>query len=177
MLNGWMTALKKNYLYKENKMTYSLGLKCSICGSLITDDNPDGIGIGCREHVVRPAILATAKELNPNLNLEMWVFKVSKIRELFLNTFKDTKFRSDFKKSFFQSIANSEKISKKQLEIIESMLDKKDYLMLDKFYKNLKLEEAEYFESLIEKEKQKKEYTNIYTKYIEIFKKQYLKSK
>lgn len=151
--------------------------RCLICGTILSENNPDGIGFGCRKNVVKPAILAAAKELNPNLNLEMWIFKVGKIRELFLNTFKDVKFRSEFKKSFYQSIANSEKVSKKQLQIMEEMLDKKDFFMFDKFYKNLKFEEAEYFESLILKEKQKKEYTNIYSKYIKIFKKQYLSNK
>ena len=151
--------------------------RCLICGSILSENNPDGIGIGCRENVVRPAILAAAKELNPNLNLEMWIFKVGKIRELFLNTFKDVKFRSEFKKSFYQSIANNEKVSKKQLQIMEEMLDRKDFFMFDKFYKNLKFEESEYFESLILKEKQKEEYKNIYSKYIEIFKKQYLSKK
>ena len=151
--------------------------RCLICGSILSENNPDGIGIGCREHVVKPAILAAAKELNPNLNLEMWIFKVGKIRELFLNTFKDVKFRSEFKKSFYQSIANNEKVSKKQLQIMEEMLDRKDFFMFDKFYKNLKFEESEYFESLILKEKQKEEYKNIYSKYIEIFKKQYLSNK
>ena len=151
--------------------------RCLICGSILSENNPDGIGIGCREHVVKPAILAAAKELNPNLNLEMWIFKVTKIRELFLNTFKDVKFRSDFKKSFYQSIANNEKVSKTQLQIMEEMLDKKDFFMFDKFYKNLKFEEAEYFESLILKEKQKEEFENIYKKNIDIFKIKYLSKK
>lgn len=151
--------------------------RCLICGSILSENNPDGIGIGCREHIVKPAILAAAKELNPNLNLEMWIFKVTKIRELFLNTFKDVKFRSNFKKSFYQSIANNEKVSKKQLQIMEEMLDKKDFFMFDKFYKNLKFEEAEYFESLILKEKQKEEFENIYKKNIDIFKIKYLSKK
>ena len=52
-------------------MSYDLGLRCAICGSLITDDNPDGIGFGCRQNVVRPAEIAAAKELNPNLIIQL----------------------------------------------------------------------------------------------------------
>ena len=158
-------------------MTYDLGLRCAICGSLITDDNPDGIGFGCRQNVVRPAEIAAAKELNPNFNLEMWIFKVNKIREIFLNTFKDVKFRSAFKKSFYASIANSERVSKKQLDVMKQMLQDKDYIYFEKFEENLKKEEIDFFNSLILKEKLKEDYNNIYLKYIEIFKKQYLSKK
>ena len=158
-------------------MTYDLGLRCSICGSIISDDNPDGIGFGCRQNVVRPAEIAAAKELNPNLNLEMWIFKVSKIRELFLSTFKDVKFRNNFKKSFYQSIANSERVSKKQLDVMKQMLEDKDYFSFQHFEENLRNEEINFLNSLILKEKMKEEYNNIYLKYIEIFKKQYLSKK
>lgn len=158
-------------------MTYDLGLKCAICGSLITDDNPDGIGFGCRKNVVEPAKIAAAKELNPNLNLEMWIFKVGKIRELFLNTFKDIKFRSDFKKSFYQSIANSEKVSKKQLDVIKQMLKEENHFYFEKFEENLIYEEKCFYDSLILKEQNKKDFDIIYSKYIDIFKKQYLSNK
>ena len=158
-------------------MTYDLGLRCAICGSIISDDNPDGIGFGCRQNVVRPAEIAAAKEINPNFNLELWIFKVSKIRELFFNTFKDVKFRSDFKKSFYNSIANNERVSKKQLDVMKQMLEDKDYIYFDEFEENLKKEEINFFNSLILKEKLKEGYNNIYLKYIEIFKKQYLSKK
>lgn len=153
-------------------MSYNLGLRCTICGSLITDDNPDGIGFGCRQHVVKPAEIATAKELNPNLNLEMWVFKVNAYRTEFLKAFEGHKFRNEFKKSFFESIKNSDKVSKKQLEIIKNMLGWE--INLPKFEENLKDEEINFFHSLILKEQLKEDYNNIYLKYIEIFKKQYL---
>ena len=130
-------------------MAYSLGLRCAICGSIITDDNPDGIGFGCRQNVVKPAEIAAAKELNPNFNLEMWIFKVSKIREVFLNTFKDVKFRNEFKKSFFESIKKSDKVSKKQLDVIKQMLQDKDYIYFEEFEENLKKEEIDFFNSLI----------------------------
>lgn len=67
-------------------MTYDLGLRCAICGSIITDDNPDGIGFGCRQNVVRPAEVAAAKELNPSLNLEE-IFK--EVRNILLENIKN----------------------------------------------------------------------------------------
>ena len=156
-------------------MSYDLGLRCSICGSIISDDNPDGIGFGCRQNVVRPAEIAAAKELNPNFNLETWAFKVNAYRNEFLKVFEGRKFRSEFKKSFFESIKKSEKVSKKQLEIIKNMLEWE--INLPEFEENLKKEEINFFNSLILKEKLKEEYKNIYLKYIEIFKKQYLSKK
>ena len=156
-------------------MTYDLGLRCSICGSIISDDNPDGIGFGCRQNVVKPAETAAAKELNPNLNLEMWIFKVANYRNEFLKAFEGHKFRNQFKKSFYESIKQSDKISKKQLDVIKNMLEWE--IDLNKFEENLKKEEIDFFDSLILKEKLKEDYNNVYLKYIEIFKKQYLSQK
>ena len=156
-------------------MSYDLGLRCAICGSLITDDNPDGIGFGCRQNVVRPAEIAAAKELNPNFNLEMWIFKATAYRRKFLKAFEGRKFKNAFKKSFFESIKNSDKVSKKQLDVIKNMLEWE--INLPEFEENLKKEEIDFFNSLILKEKLKEDYNNIYLKYIEIFKKQYLSKK
>ena len=156
-------------------MSYNLGFRCAICGSLITDDNPDGVGFGCRQNVVRPAEIAAAKELNPNLNLEMWVFKANAYKNEFLKVFEGRKFRNAFKKSFFESIKNSDKVSKKQLEIIKNMVQWE--INLPEFEEDLKKEEINFFNSLILKEKSKENYNDIFSKYIEIFKEQYLGKK
>ena len=42
-------------------MTYDLGLRCAICGSIISDDNPDGIGFGCR-HILICGIAAGGRK-------------------------------------------------------------------------------------------------------------------
>ena len=156
-------------------MTFDLGLRCAICGSIISDDNPDGIGFGCRQNVVRPAEIAAAKEMNPNFNLETWVFKVNAYRNEFLKVFEGHKFRNEFKKSFFESIKKSNKVSKKQLDVIKKMLEWE--INLPEFEENFKKEEINFFNSLILKEKMKEGYNNIYLKYIDIFKKQYLSKK
>ena len=104
-------------------MTYDLGLRCSVCGSLITDENPDGIGFGCRKNVIKPAEAATAKEIIIDFALRQWIFKVNIYRNEFLKAFEGHKFRNQFKKSFFESIKKSDKVSKKQLDVIKNMLE------------------------------------------------------
>lgn len=100
------------------------GRKCSICGSQISDDNPDGIGFGCRANVVQPARKDTFYQFNA---LKFWVMKVERYKTVFVELFKDTKFRSDFRKNFFESISKAERISKKQLAIIEDWIMQKDF--------------------------------------------------
>lgn len=50
-----------------------------------------------------------------------WIIQANVWKEIFIETFKNTKFKNQFNQSFYQSIANSDRISKKQLEI---MIDK-----------------------------------------------------
>lgn len=103
-------------------MTYLEGRTCSICGVPITDDNPDGIGFGCRKHVVARAKAACFKEVK---GLDLWIAKVKLVRDAYLDEFKDTKFRNAFKKSFYESMVNAERVSKKQLEIMLTHLQYK----------------------------------------------------
>lgn len=156
-------------------MTYSLGLRCAVCGSLITDDNPDGIGFGCRQNVVRPAEVAAAKEIITDFSLRQWIFKVNIYRNEFLKTFEGHKFRNQFKKSFFESIKKSDKISKKQLDIIKNILAWE--INLSEFEENVKESEKYFYILLIEEAKQNKKWGEFYGKYFEIFKKQYLSKK
>ena len=156
-------------------MTYDLGLRCSVCGSLITDDNPDGIGFGCRQNVVKPAEAATAKEIIIDFALQQWIFKVNIYRNEFLKAFEGHKFRNRFKKSFFESIQKSNKVSKKQLDVIKNMLEWE--IDLDKFEEDMKEREKHFYFDLIEEAKQDKKWGEIYKKYFEMFKKQYLSQK
>ena len=156
-------------------MTYDLGLRCSVCGSLITDDNPDGIGFGCRKNVIKPAEAATAKEIIIDFALRQWIFKVSIYRNEFLKAFDGHKFRNQFKKSFFESIKKSDKVSKKQLDVIKNMLEWK--IDLNKLEEDMIEREKHFYFDLIEKAKQDKKWGEIYKKYFEMFKKQYLSQK
>lgn len=103
--------------------------KCIICGSPISENNPDGIGFGCRENIVIPT---KRKVFHEAYSLELWIRKAQKIRALYVETFKDTKFRSEFKKSFYQSMTTAERISKKQLEIMTDHLSFGHSYELDK---------------------------------------------
>ena len=156
-------------------MTYDLGLRCSVCGSLITDDNPDGIGFGCRKNVIKPAEAATAKEIIIDFALQQWIFKVNIYRNEFLKAFEGHKFRNQFKKSFFESIKKSDKVSKKQLDVIKNMLEWK--IDLNKLEEDMIEREKHFYFDLIEEAKQDKKWGEIYKKYFEMFKKQYLSQK
>ena len=156
-------------------MTYNLGLRCSVCGSLITDDNPDGIGFGCRKNVIKPAEAATAKEIIIDFALQQWIFKVNIYRNEFLKAFEGHKFRNQFKKSFFESIKKSDKVSKKQLDVIKNMLEWK--IDLNKLEEDMIEREKHFYFDLIEKAKHDKKWGEIYKKYFEMFKKQYLSQK
>ena len=156
-------------------MTYDLGLRCSVCGSLITDDNPDGIGFGCRKNVIKPAEAATAKEIIIDFALQQWIFKVNIYRNEFLKAFEGHKFRNQFKKSFFESIKKSNRVSKKQLDVIKNMLEWK--IDLNKLEEDMIEREKHFYFDLIEEAKQDKKWGEIYKKYFEMFKKQYLSQK
>ena len=156
-------------------MGYSLGLRCAVCGSLITDDNPDGIGFGCRTHVVIPAEIATAKEVIADFALKVWVLKVGIYRKEFLKVFEGRKFRSEFKKSFFESIKKSDRVSKKQLDVIKDMLEWE--MNLTELEENVKETEKHLTFDLIEEAKKDERWGKIYKKYFDMFKKQYLSSK
>ncbi len=101
---------------------YGLGRRCAICGAAITDDNPDGIGYTCRR-MWKKALWDTYYHFR---GLDAWKLKVDYWIPIFIDTFKSTKFRSAFKKSFYESISDRKNqqlhISKKQLDIIKGWL-------------------------------------------------------
>ncbi len=97
--------------------------RCRICGAVISDDNPDGIGSQCRA-VWKKATTATAHHFR---GLDLWKAKTKFWADLFIEEYRNTKFRSQFRKGFFTTIATMQKsgeyrITKKMLEIIKNML-------------------------------------------------------
>ena len=149
-------------------MEYFLERKCEICGSSITDENPDGIGFGCRENVINPAKKDTFNKFNA---LNFHIKKVEKYRNIFLKLFQDTKFRNEFKKSFYKSISENERLSKKQLSIIEDMIMHKDL----REFENLELEMKEVHKFMINGWNAKtEEEINFLQDRIEFYKTQYL---
>jgi len=100
-----------------NLNEYSEGRTCSICDHPITDSNPDGIGFQCRS-IWNQARASAFYKFNPYAS---HVKKIDIIVPVFIELHKDVKFRSNFKKSFFNSIHGAwnthKRISSKQLEI------------------------------------------------------------
>lgn len=93
--------------------------RCIICNSLLGENNTTGIGFGCINNIVKPAIQATFRDVK---GLDLWVAKANKLKNEYLTTFSGVKFRSDFKRSFYESMSKSERVSKKQFEIMEREL-------------------------------------------------------
>ncbi len=110
--------------------TYDLGRECAVCGAIIGDMNPDGVGAECR-HVYYGA----RKVIHNQVKERAYKYYGTKARifmPVFIEKHKDVKFRSKFKKSFYPSVVKQweEKgfLSKKQLEICLSWLGYKiDY--------------------------------------------------
>lgn len=97
--------------------------RCAICGAIIDDCNTTGIGFGCRHNVLEPAQRETFFRL---FGLEIWEQKCMIIRNKFIELYSCVKFRNAFKKSFFESMKNASRISKKQLEVMMQMIEEKD---------------------------------------------------
>ena len=127
---------------------FNMTRTCRICGAWISDDNPDGIGSTCRE-VWGRARSATFAHF---FGLDRWKRTSRFWVERYISTFAKTKFRSEFKKSFYASITgqdiNDLRISRKQLDIIKSHLEWKDRnRFLDWCNEIDQSEKAHYFEA------------------------------
>ena len=99
---------------------YGDGRKCAVCGAPISDNNPDGIGCECRA-VYKDA---RAKVFFQDADRRNAFYSVDTpdIMTFFIDLFGKTKFRSEFKKSFYASITKQyeEKgfVTKKQKDIM-----------------------------------------------------------
>lgn len=131
------------YIVKQKKevMDYSESRVCSLCGSPISDNNPDGLGYECRKAIEKAKFKALFLIDNNSLYYNH-VIEVEIAKKHFVELFSKTKFRSDFNKSFYNSIKNSDRISKKQL-----------FIMKDKiFQKNPSISESIFYEVKAAKE-------------------------
>ena len=88
--------------------------RCAICGARLGEKNTSGIGFECQ------AALDKAKE-NAFFKNEDYAFRynylieANTVHELFVSLFADTKFRSEFNRSFYESMKNASRVSRKQL--------------------------------------------------------------
>lgn len=97
--------------------------KCIICGSPIWSEESlsRGYGSECAE-AIKDAIFKVIMSDNKNSLEFNWLIKVNHYKPLFVETFKNTKFRKEFKRNFYASICKAERISKKQLSIMHDWL-------------------------------------------------------
>ena len=108
-------------------METSLGRRCIICNTIISDDNPDGIGYSCRSAYNRAKYIIFNED-NP---YELWNVIVANTMRVFIDMFSNVKFRNNFRKNFVPSVITQYKekgrLSKKQLEICENFILEKNY--------------------------------------------------
>ena len=119
---------------------YSEGRTCSICEHPITDNNPDGIGFQCRD-IWNQARANTFYHFYP---FASWEKQLDVIIPVFIDLYKDIKFRSNFRKSFYFSICNiwetHKRISRKQRDICYSwVVEKLSDIDYDEFSSKIKL--------------------------------------
>jgi len=100
----------------------SLGRRCRICGAVISDNNPDGIGFQCRDVWER----AWWSGFYNFRGLELWQAMIDWWMPAFILAFRATKFRSAWKKQFYADMKlryeQQQRMSRKQLDIVMSWL-------------------------------------------------------
>lgn len=119
---------------------------CIICGARLSDNNTTGIGCECLAALYAAKTYRAKKE---GLSLKLYIKEVEIVKENFVRILAGTKFRSEFKKSFYSSIVSAERISKKQLDIMYNMIDEKmrtNFYLYDEVRKKV----DEYERSIIE---------------------------
>lgn len=144
---------------------------CRICGATIGENNMTGIGGGCMANVVQPALKDTFFKF---AYLEVFVQQAQIWRSVFLHQFESTKFRSEFKKSFYESIKSNDRISKKQLEIIKTQISYKDLYL----YNETSKKSSDVYSYLFRRFRPaNEEQQNFYLDKLEIYKKSYLSTR
>ena len=100
--------------------------RCSVCGHPIfsMESVRRGYGSECAK-AIQSAQFQLLKEDKENSLKYFWLIEIEILQKLFLKVFVNVNFRSDFRSSFFQSMKKAKRISRKQKEIMFSMLDEK----------------------------------------------------
>lgn len=135
---------------------------CVICGARLSDNNIEGIGYECKAALNYAKVMVLNQ--NDDYRLNNYLIEVKIYKEAFIEEFQATKFRSAFRKSFYESIKNGERVSRKQLDIMKSMLEEKD-IMPELYQKTVK-EQQEYKEYMLSEIKVTREMIEIARKII-----------
>lgn len=99
---------------------------CRLCGSRISSlaSIESGYGPECLASIDRAKRKVIFSDKDNSLHYN-WIIKVNVWKSHFIKTFENVKFRSAFRKSFFNSIKENDRISKKQFEIIQDWYGQK----------------------------------------------------
>lgn len=100
--------------------------RCVICGARLGDNNITGIGFECQAALDKAKLNAFFKNEDYAFQYN-YLIEANAVHELFVSLFADTKFRSEFNRSFYESIKNASRVSRKQLNIMRSKIENKDY--------------------------------------------------
>lgn len=96
---------------------------CIICGNELTAQESINRGMGSECYrAYRKALIDALFSIDGFSLKYNWLIQVDVYRSKFIETFKNTKFRKEFKRDFYNSICNSDRISKKQFNIISNWL-------------------------------------------------------
>lgn len=100
-----------------------MGAICSICGNELTaqESIDRGMGYECYK-AYRKALIDALFSVDGFSLKYNWFIQVEVYKREFIERFKETKFRKEFKRNFYNSICSAERISKKQLNIMTDWL-------------------------------------------------------
>lgn len=95
---------------------------CIICGAPLSEGNTTGIGSECMAALHAAKAYKAKKD---GLNLKVHVYMSKLYRAKFVELYKGVKFRSAFRRNFYESMQTCERISKKQLDIMTNIMMEK----------------------------------------------------
>lgn len=110
--------------------------RCAICGARLGDNNTTGIGFECQAAIDKAKVNAFFKNEDYAFQYN-YLIEAKIVHELFISMFSETKFRSEFNRSFYESIKNASRVSRKQLNIMVSKIECKDYSIFYKMASNI----------------------------------------
>lgn len=98
---------------------------CRICGARLSVPSVDGLGAECRA-ALHKAQKAQFLSDEANRLKYYYTIEAETIRAEFLRVYDGVKFRSSFRAGFYRSMLEADRISRKQLDICEQMIEQRD---------------------------------------------------
>ena len=110
--------------------------RCAICGARLGDNNTTGIGFECQAALDKAKVNAFFKN-EENAFQYNYLIEAGIVQEVFISLFADTKFRTEFNRSFYESMKAATRISRKQLDIMKNRIEGKDRDVFSKMVKRV----------------------------------------